>query len=687
MKKQYRFLTMGALMGLLLTGVMPQAQAQDLNLDGTNNGKTAEVHAGETYGMVYAVTDGVANDVYSWAQDHNAAVSGGQAKMTGGEVFNIYGGSAYTFISKNLSADASANNVNITGGTVYSAVFGGVAHGHGAKASGNEIVISGGNLGGGYSTYSVVGGLASSSGDGTSAIANDNKITVTGGTLASGIYGASVEAKKSASAQAIGNTISIGGEAKVSGDVYGAFIWNAADVKDMEVHDNSINISGNADISNAKLSGSNINSSGNTLTIDGWRGNVQSINNFDTVKFENLDWQDNEIIMDIADGEHSKLNASHVEADHIHFNGSDGIDVNDEITLIKADDNKLDVNASEIRSGGFTAGVAAEGDGEAVMKNGQLVYKITGLHTAKQTRLVAENRAVAAAFVNQGTDLISDSLDALSRDGSYGIKTFAAVHGNASKYDVNSDIKINGWSTIAGVGNAAQFNNGDEFSWGVFYENGSGNYRTYNSFNDEFFRGDGSLVYNGGGAAARYQNAHGVYTEASLRAGMLKSEMSNALSDGTDTYGYESDANYYGAHIGVGQVIPLGKGSSLDVYGKFFHTYTEGDSFTVAGDEFSFDGVTSDRLRIGARINANEADKFSAYYGLAYEYEFNGDAKMRAAGLDAPEQSLKGSSYMAEAGVNYKPSPESPWSLDLNVRGYAGEREGASVSLQASYAF
>ena len=36
MKKQYRFLTMGALMGLLLTGVMPQAQAQDL--DGTQFG-------------------------------------------------------------------------------------------------------------------------------------------------------------------------------------------------------------------------------------------------------------------------------------------------------------------------------------------------------------------------------------------------------------------------------------------------------------------------------------------------------------------------------------------------------------------------------------------------------------------------------------------------------------------------
>lgn len=168
---------------------------------------------------------------------------------------------------------------------------------------------------------------------------------------------------------------------------------------------------------------------------------------------------------------------------------------------------------------------------------------------------------------------------------------------------------------------------------------------------------------------------------------MLKSEMSNALSDGTGKYGYESEAAYYGAHIGVGRLISLDGGKTLDVYGKFYHTYTEGDSFNVAGDEFAFDAIYSDRLRIGARLNTNEADKFSAYYCLAYEYEFNGDAKMRAAGLETPKQSLKGSSYMLETGVNYKPSPQSPWSLDLNLRDYADEREGASVSMQANYSF
>ncbi len=325
---------------------------------------------------------------------------------------------------------------------------------------------------------------------------------------------------------------------------------------------------------------------------------------------------------------------------------------------------------------------------EVASDGNSVKYTLTEIKQNSQIDLVAQTRAVAAAFVNQGTDLISDSLDTISRDSNYGVKTFAAVHGNRSKYDVNSDIKINGWSTIVGVDNADKFDNGSEFSWGVFYENGSGNYRTYNEFNNEFFRGDGSLVYNGGGIAARYTNKNGVYTEGSLRAGMLKSDMDNALRDGAGNfYGYESESAYYGAHLGVGKIISLSESSDLDVYGKFFHTYTEGDSFNVANDEFEFDSINSDRLRIGARITSNKENKFSTYYGLAYEYEFNGDADMTAQGLKAPTQSLQGSSVMAEVGFNYQPTPTSPWSFDLNMRGYAGERQGGSFNVQATYTF
>ena len=179
-----------------------------------------------------------------------------------------------------------------------------------------------------------------------------------------------------------------------------------------------------------------------------------------------------------------------------NFAGGQNFSEGDTFTLIGNASNS-GITAQNFKA---TAGVTADVGGVIEQNGNDVVMKVNSVQLNSQTKLVAQTRAASAAFINQGTDLISDSLDTLSRDGNYGVKTFAAVQGNRSKYDVNSDLKINGWSTIVGVGNAAEFADGDEFSWGVFYENGSGNYRTFNSFNNEFFRGDGSLVYNGGGA-------------------------------------------------------------------------------------------------------------------------------------------------------------------------------------------
>lgn len=478
-----------------------------------------------------------------------------------------------------------------------------------------------------------------------------------------------------------------GGTTDWKGTVYAGYSESGS------VNDNIINVAAGTNAKDMTLKGYNSDSaadgnaasshSGNTLNITGNGSTFESIENFDTINFNGVALNGADVLtLQSADLNRTTLNVESLE-------GGNNYTAGDKVTLLSANDitGADDVN---IDSDIVTAGVAQDlkisagldADGKSID-----MY-VEDVSMNDQITLVAENRAVAAAFVNQGTDLISDSLDTISRDSNYGVKTFAAVHGNRSKYDVNSDIKINGWSTIVGVGNADKFDNGSEFSWGVFYENGSGNYRTYNEFNNEFFRGDGSLVYNGAGIAARYTNKNGVYTEGSLRAGMLKSDMDNALRDGAGNfYGYESESAYYGAHLGVGKIISLSDSSDLDVYGKFFHTYTEGDSFKVANDEFEFDNINSDRLRVGARITSNKENKFSTYYGLAYEYEFNGDADMTAQGLEAPTQSLQGSSVMAEIGFNYQPTPTSPWSFELNMRGYAGERQGGSFNVQATYTF
>ena len=492
------------------------------------------------------------------------------------------------------------------------------------------------------------------------------------------------------------NTIELNGTNTVSAHLYG---WMDESSDTVGIHDN------------------------NVLKINDFSSTINGVHNFNTILFKNVKWNQEPTFNTTYNQATDKwgktegtggvfvTDISNIDNVKLGNISSTDLKTGDKAYLIFAYDNVS--NKQELKNLADVNGGKVENySGVAKIINTQLLYEenvdvtfkidgqispgdmqmpalsavVTGVERNKQVDLVASNRAVAAAFVNQGTDLIADSLDTLSRDGKYGVKTFAAVHGNRSKYDVNNDIKINGWSTIVGVG-AENEHNGGDFSWGVFYENGSGNYRTYNDFNNEFFRGDGSLVYNGGGIAARYENSHGVYTEGSLRAGMLKSEMTDALSDGENKYGYESETAYYGAHIGVGKIFSLGDDSDLDVYGKFFHTYTEGDSFNVAGDEFEFDSINSDRLRIGARVTSNKENKFSTYYGLAYEYEFNGDAEMRAAGMKAPTQSLQGSSVMAEIGLNYQPTPDSPWSFDLNMRGYAGERQGGSFNVQATYTF
>ena len=474
---------------------------------------------------------------------------------------------------------------------------------------------------------------------------------------------------------ATGGTVNISGNTDWSGTVYAGYSESGA------VTGNTINVTAGTQAKKLILSGYNneaASTSSNILNISGNSSEFNEINNFETINFIDTVANKNPALT----VETAKLDGTAINLENL--DGGQAFNEGDTLTLIAGNIEGTPTLIHDKVTAGLTQDLVVE---ETVNNNGiQLAVKDVSMND--QITLVAENRAVAAAFVNQGTDLISDSLDTLSRDGSYGVKTFAAVHGNRSKYDVNSDLKINGWSTIVGVGNAAEFADGDEFSWGVFYENGSGNFRTFNEFNNEFFRGDGSLVYNGGGIAARYENASGVYTEGSLRTGMLKSEMDNALRDGSGNYyGYDSESAYYGAHIGVGKIISLSESSDLDVYGKFFHTYTEGDSFTVNKDKFEFDSITSDRLRIGARVTTNKANAFSTYYGLAYEYEFNGDADMRAQNLKAPTQSLQGSSYMAEVGFNYQPTPDSPWSFDLNMRGYAGEREGASFNVQATYTF
>ena len=689
MRKSSTYKILAAVMAagsLSLYAATPVAAADDYTVN--NDGETLNDEYNNIYGNGYSftITGGKIINVYGASngnKDYDKDASGGNVTINGNvEVTSVVCGGRSDGIS------AHHNTVNISDGSVTGNVFGGTSES--GQAHHNIVNISGDNskvtrVYGGrsvdrsayHNTVNISGGSVGDVRGGYSYhfSACNNIVNINGGTVADDVRGG-----YSDTGEAYDNTVNISG-GSVSGDVYGGYVAQGI------ANNNEIIVSGSANITNANLYGRNDKASGtgNTLTIDGWSGSTQSVKNFSDINFNNVNWKNGGIVLTITGGQEGNLDNTNINLNSIA--GGSNIKAGDKMTFINSTTDLSDEVNYNINDT-FTAGVALEGTGTTSVDNeGNVSFTVNNLKASSQAVSAAQTRAASAAFVNQGTDLISDSLDTISRDDNYGVKTFAAVHGNRSKYDVADDIKINGWSTIVGVGNADKFDNGSELSWGVFYENGSGNYRTYNSFNNEFFRGDGSMVYNGGGIAARYENKNGVYTEGSLRAGMLKNELDNAMRNVNGSYGYETESAYYGAHIGVGKIISLSDSSDLDIYGKFFHTYTEGDSVTIAGDKFDFDSITSDRLRVGARITSNKENKFSTYYGLAYEYEFNGDADMTAQGLRADTQSLQGSSVMAEVGFNYQPTPDSPWSFDLNMRGYAGERQGGSFNVQATYTF
>ena len=301
-----------------------------------------------------------------------------------------------------------------------------------------------------------------------------------------------------------------------------------------------------------------------------------------------------------------------------------------------------------------------------------------------QVLVLGESRAAAVAFTNQGSELIETGLNALARDNTKAgdTKVFAAVYGNHSEYETGSHVNVNGWSGIVGIGKT----NADGLTVGAFFENGEGNYSTHNIFTNDYIRGDGEACYNGGGFLVRKDNANGVYTEASLRAGNLQNELRNAVLAGDKLAGYDIDTFYYGAHIGIGKVIARGtEGDSIDVYGKFIYTHHDSENFKIDGDEFHFDSVDSERLRLGFRINEVQTNKLAMYYGAAWEYEFGGDADNTVVGYDLSTPSLGGSTVIGEIGAHYKANEK--WSIDLNGRAYVGQREGFSGSVQANYAF
>jgi len=320
----------------------------------------------------------------------------------------------------------------------------------------------------------------------------------------------------------------------------------------------------------------------------------------------------------------------------------------------------------------------------------------------EQYKALPEGYLAGPALVNQGGDLLAGRglAEAMATAGEAGLAAnrglFGAMSLGRSSYetdsldDAGSKMDIDTFSLLTGIAYGLDSNLG-RLTVGSFLEFGRGSYDTSNNFDDfPSIKGEGAVRHWGGGILGRLDFADTgpgrFYTEASYRLGTLHN---NYRSDDLGAE-YNSDSLYYGFYLGPGYVTKF-ENFSFDFYGKYFWTRVEGDSVTLdTGDPLNLRGVVSSRLRAGGRLGYDVSENLTPYIGAAYELEVAGSSRAAINGSDTESPSLRGVTGVTgiwELGLNFKPSPARPLSLDLGAQGSVGQKEGISGSLQVKWEF
>lgn len=424
----------------------------------------------------------------------------------------------------------------------------------------------------------------------------------------------------------------------------------------------NVNITGNNFKANeVDAAGGQISVLGSGADVDVVKANTLNIGAKGTLKTNNL----NDISEVIIDGA-ANSNALVTTAD-ISSSAS-------KIKLVNSTDttsSKLLVQESKLTTGA----------------NGVTLSKsVTG--TQERSKSLVETQIASLGAVMSSADLLSNAgfsnaSQAVQQSNAEGgsaremVPYAAAGYGNM-RQESGSHVDVQG--SAFNIGFAKEVKNGSgKLLFGPMIEYGRGSYESYL---DDGTKGDGNTQNFGLGVMARQNNDNGTYYEGSLRYGKLTSNY-NSGDLGAD---YDTDANYWGAHLGLGKVFQLNDKNSIDTYCKFFYTNQGSSSANILGNNVEFDAVKSKRSRLGFRFNHATSDVRSIYAGLAWQHEFDGSACATVDGFSAPSPSIKGNSMMAELGVNIAPK-SSPVSFDLGVSGWAGKQKGYSLNANMLWSF
>lgn len=538
-------------------------------------------------------------------------------------------------VTESISADG---NITATGG---------LTAGKGISAGGN---ISGGAL---KAASISASGYIESKGDIIADTLTGNGISATG---AIKIQGAINALNGSSMNRVAGGAIS--GATITAGSI------NASSIKaDGDITTGSMNVTGNVE--------------GNNITINNGASNVGGTLKADgTLKIEG----------------NSKLNAGKIQ-----LTGNDKLKINSTATgtilsagsVVDSSGNDIDmsqaVNTSNTTT--KTEGLFTKVYGTAV-SGSSVTSGVVGTTLNENSKSVVETQIASLAGVITSADLLSNAgfsnaSQAVQQSNAEGgsareMVPYAAVGYGNMRQESGSHVDVQG--SAFNIGFAKEVKNGSgKLLFGPMIEYGRGSYESYL---DDGTKGDGNTQNFGLGVMARQNNDNGTYYEGSLRYGKLTSNY-NSGDLGAD---YDTDANYWGAHLGLGKVFQLNDKNSIDTYCKFFYTNQGSSSANILGHNVEFDAVKSKRSRLGFRFNHATSDVRSIYAGLAWQHEFDGSACATVDGFSTPSPSIKGNSMMVELGVNVAPK-SSPVSFDLGVSGWAGKQKGYSLNANMLWSF
>lgn len=656
-------------------------------------------------------------------------------QIDGGEVrFNVFGGSGQQSVSD--------NSVLINAGDIGSSSSALIAGGYGmgdSKVQNNQVIIKGGKI----QALVIGGNIANIQGNisnqgeafGNVVIADanalissdiygaryrpnitetpseikvyDNKVLIAGSTeVRADVYGAYSRVTTDS------NIVSIQDKAIITGDVYGGHggqgashnsVWLTGGTVKGTIYggytesgnatDNTVVLHSEADLSEATVYGGFSqfgDISSNKLTIADSGVITQSINNFDSVDINVTDL--NQTSLTLTDQDSSTINGAKLR---VQFN----VAVAGSQTALEKGTKVRIIDSAETSL--HFSDISVEGDllakqGVSLVHQFELSEDGTSA-TLVSTKVNQDTSIFSAAqmgmmgLLTQANDFATSQVQQQAREvaAAKGQGLYFAASGENLRLDTNSaEADLDAMHWVLGAASRAQIGNGEKLDLNVYFEAGSGDVDT----DKGQVSGSGDSTYYGVGALVRYEKTTGLlsgfYSQVNAEFGRASMDFDSSLSDVNGaTAGFDKETTYFGAGATLGYLLNLPNQISLDLSASYQWIRLEGFSDTVANDSYKFSDVNSQRTIVGLLATYSGKSTIRPYASLAWEHEFDAKSGVKTYGLALDELSLKGDTGSVQLGASYRPSANTPWSIDASVKGLVGQKEGFAGKVFFNWTF